>query len=279
MPNGFRIEHQCPQCGAPAVLEETDRLFACGYCRVKSCLVQRDVFRYVLPDRAPTGKDLFFLPYWHFKGMFFTCAGDDIHDQFIDVSHQAVHSPYFPVSLGFRSQALKLRFLSPETRGRFLKPTLDATAALDTFFENRTKRKLRGPVYHQAQIGETRSLIYAPYYSDNGIYDAVVDRRISTSSLEDLAQDMPFDDHPRQGVQFIPALCPGCGWELDGDRDAIVLTCGNCDSAWKPGPAGLKRLKYGHMPDRAADNGAYLPFWCIRAAKPPASRWTPTPTW
>jgi PhnB protein len=24
----FQIEHQCPQCGAPASLEETDRLFA-----------------------------------------------------------------------------------------------------------------------------------------------------------------------------------------------------------------------------------------------------------
>ncbi|MGD9137268.1 MAG: hypothetical protein PVH42_10930, partial [Desulfobacterales bacterium] len=32
------IEYQCPQCGAPATIEETDRLFTCQFCRVNSYL-------------------------------------------------------------------------------------------------------------------------------------------------------------------------------------------------------------------------------------------------
>ena len=65
------IDHQCPQCGAPATLEETERLFTCPFCRVKSYLVTRDYFRYMLPHAAPAGKSLVFLPYWRFKGSFF----------------------------------------------------------------------------------------------------------------------------------------------------------------------------------------------------------------
>jgi hypothetical protein len=44
----FLIEYQCPQCGAPAILTETDRLFTCQFCRVKSYLLPGDYFRYVL---------------------------------------------------------------------------------------------------------------------------------------------------------------------------------------------------------------------------------------
>ena len=38
-----QIEQSCPQCGAPANLEETDRLFACPFCRVTSLLLTRDL--------------------------------------------------------------------------------------------------------------------------------------------------------------------------------------------------------------------------------------------
>ena len=101
----FLIEHQCPQCGAPAIMEETDRLFTCEFCRVKSYLVAEDVFRYLLPSQAPESKNLLYFPYWRFKGMLFSCAGSGIAHKFVDVSHQAVLSHLFPNSLGLRSQA------------------------------------------------------------------------------------------------------------------------------------------------------------------------------
>jgi hypothetical protein len=115
----FLIEHQCPQCGAPAILEETDRLFDCEYCRVKSYLLQKDFFRYMLPNSAPENKDLVFFPYWRFKGTFFSCVESGINHRFMDISHQAVESRYFPISVGLRSQALKLNFVTPETRGLY----------------------------------------------------------------------------------------------------------------------------------------------------------------
>ena len=105
----FQIEHACPQCGAPAHLEETDRLFACPFCRVKSFLLTRDYFRYVLPAKNPTGKELYYAPYWRFKGvlLFTTPAGNDY--KFVDVSHCAADIPGFPLTLGLRAQAMKLK--------------------------------------------------------------------------------------------------------------------------------------------------------------------------
>ena len=76
----------------------------------------------MLPNAAPKNKNLVFFPYWRFKGMLFSCVESGIKHRFIDASHQAVESGYFPISVGLRSQALKLNFVVPESRGYFLKP-------------------------------------------------------------------------------------------------------------------------------------------------------------
>ena len=49
--------------------------------------------------------------------------------------------------------------------------------------------------------------------------------------------DLSFK-HPDDHIRFIAAICPGCGWNLDGQRDSLVLTCTNCQSAWRPGSDG-----------------------------------------
>ncbi len=36
----------------------------------------------------------------------------------------------------------------------------------------------------------------------------------------------------RTQVRFIPTLCPRCGWDMEGERDSLVLICRNCSSAW-----------------------------------------------
>ena len=118
------IDHQCPQCGAPSVLEETDRLFSCQFCRVKSFLHVKDHFRYILPHKAPREQELFYFPYWRLKGMLFSCTGDGVREQFIDVSYQAIDNAHFPVSVGLRSQALKMRFATSETHGGILKTSV-----------------------------------------------------------------------------------------------------------------------------------------------------------
>lgn len=243
-------------------MEETDRLFACEFCRVKSFLYAKDVFRYMLPSKAADSKDLVFFPYWRFKGMLFACAGNGIRHKFVDVSHQAVVSQVFPVSLGLRSQALKLKFITPQTEGLFLEPT-HTLEHVGQHVERRFDKSLPKPVLHHAHIGETISLIYAPFYIENRIYDAVLNKPIAASLTEGLDIDQLPAEIPSWRIHFISTLCPNCGWDLEGEKDSLVLLCKNCTSAWYPVAKKLKKIKFGKHP--APDhNSIYLPFWRIR---------------
>jgi ribosomal protein S27AE len=256
------IEHQCPQCGAPAIMEETDRLFTCEFCRVKSYLVAQDAFRYLLPSRAPESKDLLFFPYWRFKGMLFSCAATGWVHKFVDVSQQAIISNLFPASLGLRSQALKLKFIKPEAKGYFFKPTQSFEQVVHNF-ETRFDKSLSKPVLHRAHIGETISLIYAPFYIQKRLYDAVLDRPV-TASASDLSEiEQLAAESPDGSIHFMATLCPHCGWDLDGERDSLVLLCKNCTSAWHPFGEKLKKIRFGTLPNDDSD-AIYLPFWRIQ---------------
>ena len=243
-------------------MNETDRLFACEFCKVKSYLFSKDMFRYMLPSKAAASKDLVFFPYWRFKGMLFACAGNGIRHKFVDVSHQAVVSQLFPVSLGLRSQALKLKFITPETAGLFLEPT-HTLAHIGQNFDMRFDKSLPKPVLHHAHIGETISLIYAPFYIENRIYDAVLNKPVSAALTEDFDINQLPAESPNWRIHFISTLCPSCGWDLDGERDSLVLLCKNCTSAWYPVGKKLKRIKFGKHPVQD-NNSIYLPFWLIR---------------
>jgi hypothetical protein len=243
-------------------MEETDRLFACGFCRVKSYLEASDAFRYMLPSKAPQSKELLYFPYWRFKGMLFSCAGNGVGHKFVDVSHQAVASPFFPVSLGLRSQALKLKFITPDTEGRFVKPTQPLTR-IEENFDERFGRTLPKPVLHYAHVGETISLIYAPFYIENQLYDGVLNRPVAAAAVPDFDLDELAFENPHWRIHFMPTLCPNCGWDLDGDRDALVLFCKNCTSAWYPVGKHLKQIPFGTQPIDDSD-AIYLPFWRIR---------------
>ena len=243
-------------------MEETERLFACEFCRVKSYLAVEDVFRYMLANNAGTSKDIVFFPFWRFKGMLFACAGNGIRHQFVDVSNQAIVSQLFPVSLGLRSQALKLKFVTPETRGRFLKPT-QTLADVEKKFDNRFGKSLPKPVIHYAHIGETISLIYAPFYFDNRLHDAVLNRPIATSRVEDSDIDSLPIESPHWRIHFISTLCPDCGWDLEGEKDSLVLLCKNCTSAWYPVGRKLKKIRFSTQ-TTSEGQAVYLPFWSIR---------------
>jgi hypothetical protein len=257
------IEHQCPQCGAPALLKETDRFFSCGFCRVNSYLVQDKFFQYMLPNAAPKGKDLVFFPYWRFKGMLFSCLESGIRHRFIDVSYQAVESSFFPISLGLRSQALNLSFVTPEKIGYFLKPTYSFNKAMN-IFKLRFSTSLPSPVLYQSHIGDTISLIYSPFYGEGKLYDAVLNKALASMPPDDFNVSSLPGGRPDCQIQFLPTLCPGCGWDLEGQRDALILLCRNCNTTWRPTKNGLKSVKFATMPSNA-ENIVYLPFWRIKA--------------
>jgi hypothetical protein len=257
------IDHQCPQCGAPATITETERLFSCDFCKVKSYLLSRDVFRYRLPHKCANDRELFYVPYWRYKGMLYSCIPEGIRHRFVDASHQACDSTLFPVSVGLRSQALKLQFVLPDNPGHFIAPT-QPVAQVVSLFEKRFSATLKGPVFHQAHIGDAVSLIYAPFYLKKHLYDAVLDQPIAGGAPEGFVPgDMP-GGAARSGFDFVPAICPHCGWDMEGHSDSLVLVCRNCTSMWFPAKGGLKAMKFGHVP---AESGSttFLPFWRISA--------------
>lgn len=256
------VDYQCPQCGAPAVLQETDRLVTCGYCRVKSFLLSR-VYRYVLPCHEAGDRELIFFPYWRFKGTFFACTRQGIHHRILDISHQALPCKGFPASVGLRSQALKLQFLSPATKGRFLSPTLPFKGVLDTI-QQRYEQDVSQPVFHGDFIGDTLSLLYSPFYINHGIVDAILDRPVGKTPAGVDLSELPGRD-PAWALRFIAAQCPTCGWDLEGDRDTLVLHCRNCDSAWRAGQGRFTRVSCACLPAPDMDTTTWLPFWRIRA--------------
>ncbi len=222
-----------------------------------------DFFRYVLPGAAEGNQDLVYFPYWRFKGMLFFCGPSGITDRFVDVSHQAIVTPNFPISVGLRSQAMKLRFMSADLQGRFLIPRM-AFAEVAANFEKRFGKALPKPVLHQAHIGESLSLIYSPFYLKDRLYDAILDKPLAVKTSEALNLNDFDAESPQWQIHFVSTLCPNCGWDLDGQRDALVLICKNCNSSWFPVGKKLKRLKFAQIPGKG-DNILYLPFWRIRA--------------
>ncbi len=264
MTSNYLIEYQCPQCGAPVVLGETDRLFACEYCRVKSYLLGGRYFKYVFPSRAPKDEDIVFFPFWRFKGMGFSCTVNGIQARIIDASQQAVTSSYFPFSLGLRSQVLKLRFATTQMTGRFLKPLLNLNQAKDVIGKRFIKSAQKDSILHHAFIGESISLIYSPYYLKDKVFDGILCEPASAMHVESLNIENYAREHPGRDIRFIASLCPDCGWDMTGQRSSLVMVCHNCTSVWYPSADRFNKLKFACVSDDSA-GGVCLPFWRIRA--------------
>jgi len=259
----LQIQYRCPQCGAPATLLESDRLFSCAYCRVKSYILPHGVSQFHLPHKAPEGRELIYFPYWRFKGMLFSSHSEGTQAQFVDTSHQACPTARFPVSLGLRSQALTLGLVTTQTPGYFVSPQT-ALGDVMAIFSRRFNRGVTQPLLHQAHIGETVSMIYAPYYLDNGLVDAVLNRPLAKQGSSSWhPEDFP-GGAARTRLQFIPTLCPHCGWDLAGTRDAQVMACENCRSLWQPDAKGFSAVPCAYAPADFPDP-LYLPFWRIKA--------------
>ena len=253
---GWTIKHECPQCGSPVLLDEADRILACPFCRIRFYLVTPDHFRYRIPAPEKQGKDMLYLPYWRLKGASFSVQGSEIRPRFIDTSILATDGAGLPRSLGVRPQAMTLKFASPDMKGRFLDISLPPRNVIPAI-------EAAGPAEHifcRAFIGETISLVYAPAYCENGtLYDALLERPLCAWP------DEPADARPPDWrIRFLPTLCPRCGWDLQGERDVVVLTCRNCDSAWKCAGETLVEVPFTVQAAGADNTVIYLPFWRMK---------------
>ena len=204
-----------------------------------------------------------YFPYWRFKGMFFSFGQNGIEQRFMDLSHQAIQCSQFPVSVGLRSQALKLKFVSPEIDGHFFQPTFNFDEAME-IFDQRFTTSVAKPILHQSHIGESLSLIYSPYYVDEKIYDGILNQALSGNLPETFDINQFSTESPNSKIRFVPTLCPSCGWDLEGQRDSLVLSCRNCHTMWRGKKNGLKQIRFAHIPQEG-DDIIYLPFWRIKA--------------
>ncbi len=270
MQSHLNIQYTCPQCGGPVVMDETDRLVQCGYCRIRSYFLVKDYFRYVVPaHRDYYQSNLVYFPYWHTRGMQFYYSGGQICHRFFDASIQAIEDPSFPVSAGLRTQGLRLHHLNPSFNGRFLRPRRTPNEAVRQF-ETILSAKLPhiGKIPLQAYIGEVLNLIYMPFYIRGEIQDAVTQKKISTKT-PDIQNDSLFPvDKPKKHYRIIATLCPNCAWELSGERNSLALTCENCGRVWEPDGYRLKKMTYGCIPretDQKKSDILFLPFWRIKA--------------
>ena len=266
-PRSWEIQHQCPQCGAPVTLEETDRLFYCSYCRNRLYLISKDYFRYYLPSPNPASEDFIYVPYWRFKGMAFFSKADQIGHKLIDLSSMASRHSFLPHSLGVRPQVLKLKFVSPELDGKFF----DASVPLKTVMKAIQKQlhsaggnALADPLLLKAFVGDTVSLIYSPLFIKGKMFhDAILGEPIAEIPEGFVDDLLSFSQQPDWGVKFVSTLCPHCGWDLLGERDSVALFCKNCDSAWEASQMLLEKVDFGMTPGKETPS-TYLPFWVMK---------------
>jgi hypothetical protein len=263
----WQIELQCPQCGGPLVLEETDRILSCSFCRVRLYLTPGGQPRYYLALGEKRSENALFVPYWRFKGMVFSFDEHGVGERLVDSNLLALRAQCFPFSLGVRPQVLRLRFIAPGTGGKFLSPAFPFQGS---HADPETEPEFRGKTtggrcsLSRAFIGETVSLIYSPFLvNDQGVFDAVLNRPALVCPEAPL-EDLPVERDAACKIRFIPMLCPSCGWDLEGEKQALVLLCRNCESAWQAAGNSLERVDFGFIGNRD-DESLNLPFWRIRA--------------
>jgi hypothetical protein len=268
----FKVEHKCPQCGAPITLGEEALFFSCDFCRVRSCISQKGFSRYYLSpsEDALTDSEVFYLPYWRFKGVRYSCYLSGVEPRFMDISALAMEgvSSHIPFSLGFRSQALPLKLVSNKTRGKFIRPgELKATLqASDS--HTRSAGKSLSPVF-QEDIGETTSLIYSPFYiHKNRLFDGILNKPTQAMVPNDFDTNALSLCRPEKETIFISGICPDCGWDLEGNFDSLVLICRNCHTLWQARGNKLGKIKYGCAKPSHPDD-AMIPFWKIQSTISP----------
>ncbi len=267
----YAVQHQCPQCGAPVTLGEETRFFVCQFCRVRSCISQKGFPRYYLPcsPRVPQEAQakLIYLPYWRFKGVRYMCTASGITPGFTDISTLALADlpPQIPFSLGLRSQAMTMKLIRPDTRGKFFRPLPSALVLKEkTLGLNPEEPRFK------EDIGETFSLIYSPFYTrQQQLVDGVTNQALPLEKAippDRFNPDRFTLDRVQPGVEthFIAGICPDCGADLGGSGDSLVLVCRNCHCLWQARGEKLAKIKFSAAAPACKDD-IMVPFWRISA--------------
>lgn len=260
MNSNWQIEQNCPQCGAPVVLEETDRILTCPFCRTRLYLANTDHFSCHIPADPAYDGELIYIPYWRFKGAVFSASLSGLTHRFIDANAVAVRLAGLQHSIGLRPQTLKLHFTARDIPGKFIA----ADRPLEEALPGTTEKT--ADVFRRSFIGETVTRIYSPLILRKGqLYDGVLNRPhppVKTDFVETLLRRAA---PPEGQITFIPTLCPHCGWDMDGDKESAVMTCKNCHSAWAIHGQTFQQVPAVVVFPDQNEKTVYLPFWKMKA--------------
>ncbi len=263
----YQIEHQCPQCGAPIVLNEDDHLLSCPYCKVRLYLSFQSHPRYYLSPRYREDSP-FFVPYWRSKGMEFAVRAGGIEESVLDRTWNASGFTCFPSSLGARPQTRRLGLAEPDGEHRLL----PALVPPDEPPPVQPLRPLIGgdlletenPFFFRTVLQDTASLIYLPVFQRGTlVYDAIDRKALGPSPNGLSAADRPDNVASWFGYHFTPALCPNCGHDVAGEKESLIVFCQNCVVGFSVSGGKLTEvpLAVGKGGSRTA---SFLPFWRVR---------------
>jgi len=256
---GFIVVQECPQCGAPLEMDEADRLLPCPFCGVTSFLFPDDCYRFVLPSKG-SRRNLIFVPYLRFKGTVFHCDMEGVHYRIVDITQLGVPFKRFPMSLGLRPQAMKMRFAHADAESSFLKCFIKTHDMLERAKSHSSAAETKEALC-RTFIGDAVSLIYLPLYVERGaLFDGITNRPVAALPTDPDIFSSITDHDPRWKLAFLPTLCPQCGWNLTGERDSAVLTCGNCETAWEVRKGKFVQTDLGVVSGDSSES-VYLPFW------------------
>jgi len=259
MNSSWHIEQNCPQCGAPVVLEESDRILTCPFCRTRLYLANTGHFSYHIPVVSKQDGEVIYIPYWRLKGAAFSASLSGLAHRFVDTNAVAVKLDGLQPSIGLRPQTLKLHFTTGDTPGRFIAADRPLEEALPP-----TARKAAGAFSHNF-IGETVNRIYSPLILRNGrLYDGVLDKPYPPAKPDFMGNLLSRTAPPEGGIKFIPTLCPHCGWDMEGEKEAAVMTCGNCHSAWALHGQIFEKVPAAVVSADQNEKTVYLPFWRMK---------------
>lgn len=256
------LTEPCPQCGAPVDLKEADRLLTCPYCGVKSLITAPEPHRFLLRPEGP-GNGIRYLPYLRFKGMAFSLLSEAIGHRILDLTCQGLSHPWVPPSLGLRPQAVKLTFAKEGIGGTLVRPDSDVQKLLARMEKGPPGAPERRETLY---LGETVSWIYLPLRAEAGdLCDALSGRPLPGVRDPAGCWEALEPDTSAWGLRFVPSLCPVCGWDLDGERDSRVLSCGNCQALWELAEGDFLRVPFS-LVEATTGEALYLPFWEILAS-------------
>ncbi len=198
--------------------------------------------------------------------MVFSFDGSNVEGRIMDTNILALKPGAAPMSLGMRPQVLKLRYVAPGIAGDFLKPQFPFRRHVNCGLENDSSPiKHVSPKIETFFIGETESLIYSPVsVRGNVLVDAILQSPVGNAGGN--PADLPAERCDAEDqLTFLPMMCPGCGWDLEGEKNSLVLFCRNCTTAWQSSGSGFESVKFAFPAAKNAGRCRRIPaFLAVR---------------